>query len=270
MSAENNQPDWDKMAEKFDLWLPQLEPVGESLLEKLNAAPGDNILDLASGTGEPALTLAKRMAGKIEIIGTDAADGMVQVAQGKAVKEALSGISFQCMPAENLTFEDNSFDKALCRFGVMLFENPLQGLKEMRRVLKPGGLFALAVWSTPETMPTMYWSYEVFKNRIPEEMHPPIAKVTSLGAPGIIEGLLTDASFSEFTVEKKSFHYQFPSFDAFWDIVEASDVLKMQYDALPETERKNIRDEVGAFARDFITEDGLKIPHEYLLVYGFK
>jgi SAM-dependent methyltransferase len=152
----------------------------------------------------------------------------------------------------------------------MLFENPLQGLKEMRRVLKPGGLFALAVWSTPETMPTMYWSYEVFKNRIPEEMHPPIAKVTSLGAPGIIEGLLTDASFSEFTVEKKSFHYQFPSFDAFWDIVEASDVLKMQYDALPETERKNIRDEVGAFARDFITEDGLKIPHEYLLVYGFK
>jgi len=270
MSARDNQPDWDKIAEKFDIWLPQLAPVGEALLEALDAQPGDHIIDLGSGTGEPALTLARRMNGHIQITGIDAADGMVNVAQQKVANERLPGITFSTMPAEKMEYNDNSFDRALCRFGVMLFEDPLKGLKEMHRVLKPGGHFALAVWSTPETMRTLYWSYEVFKHRIEEDYHPPLAKVTSLGAPGMMDDLLREAGFTEFAVDPKTFHYQFESFNAYWDAVEASDILKMQYDALPENQRDDIRDEVGRFARDFIQDDNLIIPHEYLLVVGRK
>lgn len=270
MSAQDNQPDWDKIAEKFDIWLPQLAPVGESVLEALDAQPGDHIVDLGSGTGEPALTLARRMKGHIQITGIDAADGMVKVAQKKVVNERLAGITFSTMPAEKMDYEDSSFDRALCRFGVMLFEDPLQGLKEMHRVLKPGGRFALAVWSVPETMRTLYWSYEVFKHRIEEDYHPPLAKVTSLGAPGIMDNLLQEAGFNQFTIDAKTFHYQFESFKAYWDAVEASDILKMQYDALPENQRENIRDEVGRFAKDFIHNGNLIIPHEYLLVTGNK
>jgi ubiquinone/menaquinone biosynthesis C-methylase UbiE len=270
MSAKNNQPDWDKIAEKFDLWLPHIAPVGEALLDALDAKPGDKIIDLASGTGEPALTLARRMKGHTHILGVDAADGMVRVAQAKVTKERLPGISFQTMPAEKLTFEDNHFDKALCRFGVMLFADPLQGLKEMRRVLKPDGRFALAVWSTPETMPTLHWSQQVFSERLPEDLHPPLAKVTSLGAPGMLEDLLNTAGFSSFSVVRKIFDYQFKSFDDYWDTVEASDMLKQQYDALPQNERNNIRDEVGRFARDFVHDGRLSIPHEYLVAAGTK
>lgn len=270
MSAKNNQPDWDKIAEKFDLWLPHIAPVGEALLAALDAKPGERILDLASGTGEPALTLAQRLKGHVTILGVDAADGMVRVAQAKVMKERLQGISFRCMPAEQLALEDNSFDRALCRFGVMLFTDPLQGLKEMRRVLKPGGRFALAVWSTPEAMPTLHWSYQVFSKRLPEDLHPPLAKVTSLGASGLLEDLLATAGFSSFTVERKTFDYQFKSFDDYWDTVEASDILKQQYDALPQHERDKIRDEVGRFARDFVRHGRLSIPHEYLIASGAK
>jgi ubiquinone/menaquinone biosynthesis C-methylase UbiE len=270
MSAKNNQPDWDKIAEKFDLWLPHIAPVGEALLAALDAKPGERIIDLASGTGEPALTLARRMKGHTHILGVDAADGMVRVAQAKVTKERLPGISFQCMPAEKLTFEDNHFDRALCRFGVMLFADPLQGLKEMRRVLRPGGRFALAVWSTPETMPTMHWSSQVFSERLPEDLHPPLAKITSLGAPGLLEDLLSTAGFSGFSVVRKIFDYQFKSFDDYWDTVEASDILKQQYDALPQNERNKIRDEVGRFARDFVHDGRLSIPHEYLVASGVK
>ncbi|MEK7223608.1 MAG: class I SAM-dependent methyltransferase [Pseudomonadota bacterium] len=270
MSTKNNQPDWDKIAEKFDVWLPHIAPVGEELLAALEAKPGDRIIDLASGTGEPALTLARRLKGHASILGIDAADGMVRVAQDKVIKERLPGISFQCMPAEQLAFNDNSFDRALCRFGVMLFTDPLQGLKEMRRVLKPGGRFALAVWSTPETMPTLHWSYQVFKERLPEDQHPPLAKVTSLGAPGLLEDLLNTAGFSSFSVVRKTFDYQFKSFDDYWDTVEASDILKQQYDALPQNERNKIRDEVGRFARDFVHDGRLSIPHEYLVAAGGK
>ncbi len=270
MSAEDNQPDWDKIAEKFDVWLPQLAPVGNALLKKLDAQPGEHIIDLGSGTGEPALSLARNMAGKIRITGIDAAQGMVKVAQEKVSNEQLEGIEFLTMSAEQLDFEDELFDRALCRFGVMLFEDPLRGLKEMYRVLKPDGHFALAVWSTPETMVTLYWSYEVFKHRVHEDFYPPLAKVTSLGSPGKIEALLREVGFKQFIVTPVTFHYEFESFDAYWDAIEASDILKIQYDALPADQRHEIRDEVGHFAREFISDGKLIIPHEYLLITGSK
>ena len=107
MSAEDNQPDWNRIAEKFDIWLPQIAPVGEALLDSLDIVPGDRVLDLASGTGEPALTLARRNRGDIEIVGIDSAEGMVRVAQAKVGAENLSGIRFECMPAEDLRFADH-------------------------------------------------------------------------------------------------------------------------------------------------------------------
>lgn len=270
MSAKDNQPDWDKIAEKFDIWLPQIAPVGDALLDALDAQPGDKIIDLGSGTGEPALTLARRMNGHVQITGIDAAHGMVKVAQKKVAHEKLAGIEFTTMPAEKISYPDECFDRAICRFGVMLFEDPLQGLKEMHRVLKRAGRFAIAVWSTAETMCTMKWSYEVFKHRLEEQYHPPLAKVTSLGEPGIIQDLLREAGFDGFNVEAKVFNYQFESFDAYWDAMEASDILKMQYDALDNDQRHEIRDEVAGFARDFIQDGRLVIPHEYLLASGEK
>ncbi|MHB8743191.1 MAG: class I SAM-dependent methyltransferase [Sulfuricaulis sp.] len=270
MATKNSQPDWDQIAEKFDIWLPHLAPVGEALLAALDAKPGEHILDLASGTGEPALMLARRLQGHAIIHGIDAADGMVRVAQKKAVKERLAGISFQCMPAEQLTYHDDTYDCILCRFGVMLFNDPLQGLKEMRRVLKPAGRFALAVWGTPETMPIMQWSYRAFSTRLPENLYPPLAQITSLGAPGLLENLLHQAGFDRFSVTSKAFDYQFESFDEFWNTLEASDILKQQYDALAPSERSKIRDEMAHFARDFIHAGQLSIPHQYLLAAGVK
>lgn len=269
MSAKNNQPDWDRIAEKFDIFLPQIAPVGEALLAELDAVPGDKVLDLASGTGEPALTLARRQP-HVEITGIDAADGMVRVAQKKVAVERLSNIGFTTMAAEHLGYDDDSFDRILCRFGMMLFQDPLQGCREMHRVLKPGGRFALAVWSTPETMTTMRWAMQVFKDRVPEEHQPPIDKVTSLGHPGILDELLTKAGFADFQIKPQRFDYQYASFEEYWNAMEASDILKQQFDALPAEQRGTIRDEIARFARDFHTDHGLVIPHEYLLASGVK
>lgn len=266
----DNQPDWGRIAEKFDLWLPHIAPVGEALLEALHAHPGDIILDVASGTGEPALTLARRMGNRVRIIGTDAAEAMVNVAQKKAANEKLSHIQFQHMVAEKLTFPDAAFDKILCRFGVMLFEDSLQGLKQMQRVLKPGGRFAIAVWSTPETMPTLRWAYQVFADRIPADKYPPLPKVTSLGLPGVLDNMLGQAGFRDYTIRPVTFHYRFPSFDDYWNVVEQSDILKMQYDVLAENQRGIIRNEIAALARAYTGENGLVVPHEFLLAIGTK
>ena len=270
MSVNNNQPDWGRIAEKFDLWLPHIAPVGAALLEALHTQPGDTVLDVASGTGEPALTLARHMGNTVKIIGTDAAEAMVNVAQKKAMNEKLSHIQFQHMAAEKLNFPDAAFDKVLCRFGVMLFEDSLQGLKQMQRVLKPGGRFAIAVWSTPETMPTLRWAYQVFSGRIPADKYPPLPKVTSLGLPGVLDNMLTQAGFKNCMIQPVTFHYHFPSFDDYWNVVEQSDILKMQYDVLPENQHSVIRNEIAALARTYIGENGLLVPHEFLLATGTK
>ncbi len=270
MSAEENQPDWGQIAEKFDLWLPHLAPVGEDLIAALQAQEGDRILDIATGTGEPALSLARRLAGKTSIVGIDTAQGMVDIAQSKAEQEGLENIHFQTMPAEQLDFPDRHFDRILCRFGFMLFQDPLQGLKEMYRVLKNGGCFAIAVWGEAESLTTFRWHHEAFRGRIEENLLPPLAKVASLGKPETVDALLTAAGFSDFRVEKKTLHYRFASFDQYWETVEASQVLKTQFDALPEDQRDSIRDEVARFARDFVQDGQLLIPHEYLLVSGNK
>ncbi len=269
MSNKGNQPDWDKIAEKFDVFLPQIAPVGEELLRALAVAPGDKVLDLASGTGEPALTLARRQPHAV-ITGIDAAEGMVRVAQKKVAAERLPNISFRTMPAERLDFADASFDKALCRFGVMLFEDPLKGCREIHRVLKPGGAFAFAVLGTPESMTTMSWAARAFKGRVPEEHQPPLEKVTSLGRPGVLDGMLKSAGFAQFSVTPHRFDYQYESFEAYWSAMEASEILRQQFNAMPVAEQANVRDEIARFARDFQTDHGLVIPHEFLLAVGHK
>jgi ubiquinone/menaquinone biosynthesis C-methylase UbiE len=267
MSHQAQQPDWGKIAQKFDLWLPYIAPVGEAMLKALPVAPGDRVLDVACGTGEPALTLARQNP-HASITAIDAAPPMVEVASRKAHDEHLENIRFEAMAAEHMTFADGFFHKICCRFGVMLFEDSQQGLNEMCRVLKPGGAFVLAVWSTPETMTTMDWASRAFAGRIPEEYYPAVDKISSLGQPGHLEAMLTEAGFDAFTVECRTFHYRFESFDIYWDLVEASDILKQQFDALPEGGKREVRDEVAAFARDFHGPEGLAIPHDYLLAFG--
>ena len=267
MTTRINQPDWDRIAAKFDVLLPQLAPVGEELLEALQVVPGDRVLDIASGTGEPALTLARRQP-HARITGIDAAEGMVRAAQRKVVSGRLTNISFQAMAAERMDFIDHSFDKALCRFGVMLFEDPLAGCREIRRVLKPGGTFAFAVWSTAEMMTTLHWAVRAFRGRVPDDQLPPIEAATRLGRPGALDALLSAAGFSRFSITPRRFDYHFESFDDYWNVMEASEINRKQFDALSAHERNSVRDEIASFTHDFQTDHGLVIPHEYLLATG--
>ena len=94
-----NQPDRASIAEKFDLWLPHIAPVGERLLQVLNARAGDRILDLGSGAGEPALTLARCQRGRVDITGIDSAAPMFAVAQDKVNRERLENVRFQTLRA---------------------------------------------------------------------------------------------------------------------------------------------------------------------------
>ncbi len=268
MNNKNKQPDWDTLAEKFDLWAPHIAPVGDALLVALDAQPDDLILDLASGTGEPALTLAKKQQ-RATIMGIDAAGGMVRVAEKKAQEQQLENVQFQTMRAEALSFSDNHFDRISCRFGVMLFDDPEAGLQQMHRVLKPGGRCVLAVWDTLEEMTSIFWSQQVFKSRIPESEQPAVEAITSMSGP-VLKGLLNKVGFADISTQINQFEYHFPSFDAFWKNCVDSEIMKKQLDALPAGQLDDVKWAFAELAKPYQTDNGIRIPHKYQLAVAMK
>lgn len=124
MTTSGQFPNFSQIATRTDMWVPHLSPVSEALLEHLPVAPEDRVLDIACGTGEPGLSLARRLVPGVTVVGVDSAQGMVDAARRKATAEGLDHIDFLMMKAEKLDFPDSSFDCVLSRFGLMLLENP--------------------------------------------------------------------------------------------------------------------------------------------------
>jgi len=260
--------DWNRIAEKFDLLLPYIAPVGDALIERLHMHPHDRVLDVACGTGEPALTLARRYGDEVDVMAVDQAEGMVRAARAKAEREALRGIAFRTMPAEELAFGDATFDRVVSRFGLMLFQDPARALAEFWRVLKPGGRFALAVWGEPDQMSSLRITVEALEPHLPEGVGTPLLQVTSMGAPGIIEAALEAAGFTGFEVSRHQLDYTFDSFEAYWRLVGDSAILATQLDALGPGLRDTVRNEVAALAAAYHKGGRLVLPHTYLIASG--
>ena len=122
----------------------------DAILEAAQLRPGMQVLDLASGVGDPALAVAKAVGPTGKVAATDIGPDMISLAAEIAQAKCLSNITFKIANAEALPFANESFDVVTCRFGVMLFPDALAALKECRRVLKHGGRVALVAWGVKE------------------------------------------------------------------------------------------------------------------------
>ena len=139
-------PGWKKWD---DLTMEFLKPMADEIIRLIKPRDNDLVLDVASGTGEPGLTIATMLKGG-KVIATDLAEGMLEVAQENATRNGIKNFEVVACDVCELPFEDNSFDAVSCRLGFMFFPDMLLAAKEMVRVLKPGGRIAASVWSGPE------------------------------------------------------------------------------------------------------------------------
>jgi SAM-dependent methyltransferase len=222
--------DWNAMAESFDRWLPHIQPVGDRLIELADISPGHAVLDVASGTGEPSLSIARRFDGRVTVLGVDAAPAMVDKAARKAAAEGLAGVSYRTMPAERLDVPSERFDRIVSRFGVMLFDDPVAGAREIWRALRPGGRVAIAVWGPIERLTSVFTLWRLLPGYLTPADRPPEPRMTSLGAPGALERVLTDAGWTGVTIEPLTVTYRFENPVAFWNLTTESGVFK---DLLP-------------------------------------
>src|SRR6185295_19565413 len=138
---------WDLAAADYEpLWREQLARAQTKLLACAAPVRGERVLDVACGTGLVTLEAARAVGPEGCVLGTDISDQMVEAARRRAEREGLSNVTFKRMDAEKLALPDAGFDVAFCALGLMYFPDPLRAVREMRRVLRPGGRLALAVW----------------------------------------------------------------------------------------------------------------------------
>lgn len=175
-----------------------LQPATDLLLAALHVRPGMRILDVASGPGEPAITLAATVAPDGHITATDLVPEMLAVAAEKAEKRGVTNITFQQADAEALPFPDAAFDAVTCRFGVMLFTDVQRGLCEMRRVLTPGGQLVCVVWG-PRDRDPMTRALAVVRQYIelPPPPPPDAPNRFRFSEPGAIAAQLRAADFRQ-------------------------------------------------------------------------
>jgi SAM-dependent methyltransferase len=160
-------------------------------------AVGQRVLDLASGTGDPAVTIAECVGPTGHLVVTDLAPQMLEIARDSAQRAGLANMSFAVVDAHTLPFADGEFDRVTCRLGVMFFWDCARALKEIRRVLKPGGIASFVAWGPVEQNDYVRASLGPFKKRQPPPPPPPGSpQPYRFGEPGSLTKELSNAGFS--------------------------------------------------------------------------
>jgi SAM-dependent methyltransferase len=191
-------------------------PVMEWMLSELAPRPGDTVLELAAGPGGTGFAAAALVGGSGRVISTDFSPAMVEVARRRAAELGLANVEHRAIDAQDIDLADDSVDGVLCRFGYMLMPDPAAALGETRRVLRPGGRLALAVWSSAERNPWVAIPGRMFVER--GYVPPP-----EPGAPGIFSmaneehtrGLLQDAGFTDVRIGEVPVRFVYRNVDEY-------------------------------------------------------
>jgi SAM-dependent methyltransferase len=171
--------------------------VTEAVVEYSRPMPGMRVLDLASGTGEPGISLARRVGPQGSVTAVDQSLDLLEIAATRARDKQLLNFTTQQADAHHLPFADQTFDLASCRFGVMFFSDVQQALVELRRVLKPGARACFAAWGSIEQP---YWqtTMKIVHRHVGGAMLPPEgSNPFRFSAPGSLSAALSAAGFHE-------------------------------------------------------------------------
>lgn len=261
-------PGWKKWD---DLTMDFLKPMGSEIIRLLKLKNDAVVLDVAAGTGEPGLTIASHLNGG-KVISTDLAEGMLEAAQENAKKRGIKNFETLVCDVSELPFKDNTFDAVSCRFGFMFFPDMELALKEIKKVLKPGGSIATAVWNIPEKN---FWITAIMgtiSKNIAVTPPPP-------GAPGMFrcakEGFMSDlfsqAGFKNVAAYEVAGKLNCKTTDVYWNMM--NEVAAPVVAALSKADnalKEKIKNEVYSLVNQKYPEGSVIIDSSALVIYGEK
>ena len=265
---KSSAPFWEKHR---DIIRGMFVPITQALIKDAGIGSEDSVLDVATGPGEPALSVAALAGSNGKVFGVDPIQGMVAAARSEAERLGLKNAKFEVAFADDLPFSAGTFDAVISRFGVMFFPAPLDGVRELLRVLKPGRKLALAVWHFAERNPFHYALSRVIDRYVDS---PPLAPdaldAFRFARPGKLKDILGEAGVIEPRERLLQFIIQAPlSVEEFWTLrQEMSDKLREKMAMLSKEQASEVKSEMLEALREYSTENGMSFRAEVLIVSG--
>ncbi len=248
------------------------KPVTDALVEYARPVAGMQVLDLASGTGEPAISLAMRVGATGHVTALDLSAGLLEIAENRARARGLNNFTTKQADAHSLPFPDNSFDLATSRFGVMFFRDPIAALGELRRVLRSGARACFIAWG-PFDQP--YWrsTMGVVHAQIGGPLLPPDGpNPFRFAEAGSLSAVLRSASFNDIEEGMNTLPWVWPgSVEEVWDQAQAVAVpFRPMLDRVPVEKWPQIHAEVHAAVSRYSDGEKIAFGAQVILASGRK
>ncbi|HEY6338848.1 MAG TPA: class I SAM-dependent methyltransferase [Candidatus Sulfotelmatobacter sp.] len=247
-------------------------PVTDALVEYARPKPGMNVLDIASGTGEPAITLALKVGNEGHVTALDLSAEVLAVAAERAQARGLANFSTQQSDAHSLPFPDHTFDLATSRFGVMFFRDPDQAFRQLLRVLRPGARAAFVVWGSVE-QPYLQTMMGVVHKHVGGPLLPPDGpnpfRYSDLGS---LAPILRRAGFRDVEEEIKTVPWTWPGTpEEVWEQAQAVSIpFRPLLERVPADLWPKIHSEVHAAVGQYFDGEKIAFGATVVLVSGKK
>ena len=266
---------WAGLSAGWEKWdsviMDQLRPVSTAIIGHLNISDDQQHLDIASGTGEPGLTIAK-LSPKGRIVLTDLSAGMLEIAERRAKVQGIDNIETKVCSADHLPFNDATFDSVSVRFGYMFFPDLAKATEEFVRVLRPGGRLCSSVWVKPEENP---WTAIVMQAIASETVVAPInpdgPNMFRCAAPGYVSALYEGAGLRDVVEWDVAVELVTGSPEQYWEMI--SEHVSLAVAALQQVDepaRDRIAKKVISSVSDYQEGGKVRVPGVARCIVGRK
>lgn len=266
---------WDRSAQGWNDHTPEvrawLREATRAMIAMAGVQPGQRVLDVAAGAGDQTLDLAAAVGPAGQVLATDFCEPILALALANARQRGFDNVRTLVADAEALTLEPQSFDAAVCRLGLMLLPQPLQALRHMHGALKPGGGVCAMVFSEPQANPCvgLIMATALAHAGLPPRDPAQPGSLFSLGRPGLLDGLMREAGFTDVASTRLQAPFELPSAAHYLAFVrDSASPIQQILSRLDEPVREAAWADMEAKLRRFDTAGGWCGPNEVVLTAG--